>query len=110
MMALMHVRSMQRLVRAVVQVAGRHTSVPRASGETMKEWYSAVSLVVIPRSHPILDGGELSKRLGNVEVSREISTIRTMISSFPKVQTFVQGKLEAARVERSRPRLSTTPN
>jgi len=110
MMGLMQARSVQRLVRAVVQVAGHYTNIPKASGETMRNWYPKVSLVVIPQIHPLLDGGEVSKRYGNIEVSREISAIRTMISSFSKVQTFVQDKVESAKAERGGRRPSTTPN
>jgi len=42
MMGLMQARSVQRLVRAVVQVAGHYTNIPKASGETMRNWYPKV--------------------------------------------------------------------
>jgi len=101
LLSFMGTRSVQRLVRAVVQVIGHHP-IPQARGDKMKLWYPTVSFVVLPRNHTIFNAND-TMRYRNVKISSETSSIRTLVSSSDEIQRFVQTKLDTVTNLRREP-------
>ncbi|EGO01316.1 hypothetical protein SERLA73DRAFT_72261 [Serpula lacrymans var. lacrymans S7.3] len=87
----------KKSVKAVVQVVSNdyHAAVPKDLD--IRKWYQQHSQVVVPSNHRILTP-EMSKKNhrwhGVVSTIDEPSSSKLMIQAFPKIQNFVEEKLE----------------
>ncbi|KAN0063072.1 Histone deacetylase hda1 [Thecaphora frezii] len=83
---------------AVVNVIGMHT-IPEVSPKhsdsvALRKWYYKRSKVITSALHPVWnDEDGPTRRMGKVEASPEVKTIKVLDSSFPDIAAFIESKL-----------------
>ncbi|PWN52426.1 Arginase/deacetylase [Violaceomyces palustris] len=94
-------RSVDRKVKAVVQVLGQN-EIPKIppNRQELRKWYWNNSKVILPVDHPNVVWGDqenLGRRLGRTEKSHEQRAIKVLISHQDDIFAFIETKLAKAK-------------